>query len=521
MKNLFTALIINLLGINSLLAQMGINNDGSLPNPSAQLDVKSSNKGLLLPRILASPQVISPAEGLLIYNQDTGSPNYFNGFTWIDMTPTVPFSVPYTATKTSSIDLIKLNQTGLGRGIYAKNGSSGVLVGVHSGYAVVGEGNTLGGVFGASNSGIGTTGFSNSSAGVYGKSTSSYGVYGYLGSSNSTLLLSKSAVMGEASDAPGVAGYSNFSSGLYGNSQTADGVFGTSTVGTGVYGYVGNSGFAGAIAGVKGESDTNNGVMGMSNSKTGVAGMSNSFSGVAGSSNINVGVFGLSVSGQGLSGQSSTGIGVYGQSNNSIGGEFKNLNGQRSGLVASKDVVYSAAYSNNPVADLEVRHLNNNAGNGMTGLRIYNAGATGGAKAWTLYTSVTGNLELYYNGTYYGAFNNANGGYNGISDERRKENIYAIPTVLSKVNLLSAKYYNYKTQTAKTIGFIAQEVEKIFPELVSTDGGKGDEYSVNYNGFGVLAVKAIQEQQSIIDDLKSNLTMLLKRIEQLERKKKF
>jgi trimeric autotransporter adhesin len=520
MKNLFTALIISILGINSLFAQIGINNDGSLPNPSAQLDVKSSNKGLLLPRILASPQVISPAEGLLIYNQDTGSPNYFNGLTWIDMTPTVPFSVPYTATKTSNLDLIKLNQTGLGRGIYIKNGPSGVLVGIHSGYAVVGEGNTLGGVFGASSSGIGTTGISNSSAGVYGKSTSSYGVYGYVGSSSSAFLLSKSAVLGEASNDPGVAGYSNSSSGLYGNSQTADGVIGTSTVGTGVYGYIGNSGFAGKVAGVKGESDTNDGVLGMSNSRIGVSGMSNSYSGVAGSSNTNDGVFGLSVSGHGLSGQSSTGIGVYGQSNNSIGGEFKNLNGQRSGLVASKDAVYSGLYSNNPVADLEVRHLNNNSGNGMTGLRIYNAGASGGAKAWTLYTSVVGNLELYYNGTYYGAFNNATGAYNGISDERRKENIYAIPTVLSKINLLSAKYYNYKTQTAKTIGFIAQEVEKVFPELVSTNGGKGDEYSVNYNGFGVLAVKAIQEQQSIIDDLKSNLTMLLKRIEQLERKKK-
>ena len=520
MKALLFSLIISILTFQNSFAQMGVNNDGSLPNPSAQLDVKSSNKGLLLPRILASPQVISPAEGLLIYNKDSSSPNYFNGVSWIDMTPTIPFSVPYTATKTSNLDLIKLNQTGLGRGIYAKNGSSGVLVGVHSGYGLVGEGSTLGGVFGASSSGIGTTGISNSNAGVYGKSTNSYGVYGYVGSSNATFLINKAGVLGEAFNDPGVAGYSYSTMGLYGSSETANGVFGTSTTGTGIYGYIGSSGFTGNTAGVKGESNTNIGVVGLSNSQIGVSGISNSFIGVAGSSNTSDAVYGLSVSGHGLTGQSSTGTAVYGQSSNSIGGEFKNLNGQRSGLVASKDVVYSAAYSNNPIADLEVRHLNNNSGNGMSGLRIYNAGASGGPKAWTLYTATTGNLELYYNGTYYGAFNTANGGYTGISDERRKENIYAIPSILSKVNSLSAKYYNYKTQTAKTMGFIAQEVEKIFPELVSTDGGKGDEYSVNYNGFGVLAVKAVQEQQTIIDDLKSTMKILLKRIEQLEKKDK-
>ena len=515
MKNLLKTLIIVILGINSLFAQMGVNNDGTPPDASAQLDVKSSTKGLLLPRLVNSSSVISPVAGLMIYNQSTSTPYFYNGNNWADFT----FTVPYTVSKTSSLDLIKLNQTGLGRGIYAKNGSSGVAVGIHSGYAVVGEGNTLGGIFGASNSGIGTMGISNSDAGVYGKSISSYGVYGYVGNSGSLFLLSKSGVMGEGFNDPGVAGYSYSTSGLYGSSQSADGVFGTSITGSGIYGFIGSSGFAGNTAGVKGESNTNVGVMGLSNLQVGVAGNSNSFSGVAGSSNTNDGVYGLSVSGNGINGQSSTGVGIHGQSNNNIGGEFKNLNGQRSGLVVSKDVVYTAAYSNNPVADLEVRHLTNFSGNGMSGLRIYNGNASGGAKAWTLYTATTGNLELYYNGTFYGSFSTGTGAYTGISDERRKENIYSIPSILSKVNSLSAKYYNYKTQTAKTMGFVAQEVEKIFPELVSTDGGKGDEYSVNYNGFGVLAVKAIQEQQTIIDDLKSNMKALLKRIEQLENKK--
>lgn len=57
----------------------------------------------------------------------------------------------------------------------------------------------------------------------------------------------------------------------------------------------------------------------------------------------------------------------------------------------------------------------------------------------------------------------------------------------------------------KSIGFIAQDVQRLFPELVTviTDtshGYKGltDLHAINYDGFGVLAIKAIQEQQAIL-----------------------
>ncbi|MCX7650087.1 MAG: hypothetical protein N2050_05985, partial [Flavobacteriales bacterium] len=58
----------------SLLAQgVGVNTDGSAPDASALLDVKSSDKGLLVPRVSltdvtsASP-ITAPASGLLVYN---------------------------------------------------------------------------------------------------------------------------------------------------------------------------------------------------------------------------------------------------------------------------------------------------------------------------------------------------------------------------------------------------------------------------------------------------------------------
>ena len=70
----------------SLNAQnVGINDDGSQPQNSAMLDVKSSNKGLLIPRMTqtARNQIVGPANGLLIFQTDN-IPGfyYYNGSAW-------------------------------------------------------------------------------------------------------------------------------------------------------------------------------------------------------------------------------------------------------------------------------------------------------------------------------------------------------------------------------------------------------------------------------------------------------
>ena len=52
--------------------QVGINSDGSLPAPSAMLDVVSTDKGILVPRmsILQRKSIIAPATGLLVFQTD-------------------------------------------------------------------------------------------------------------------------------------------------------------------------------------------------------------------------------------------------------------------------------------------------------------------------------------------------------------------------------------------------------------------------------------------------------------------
>lgn len=81
MKNLFYLLFLVLsMSVN---AQVAINTDNSNPDPSAMLDIKSTDKGLLLPRMtLAQRNAIpSPANGLMIFQTDNSPGYYYNSGT--------------------------------------------------------------------------------------------------------------------------------------------------------------------------------------------------------------------------------------------------------------------------------------------------------------------------------------------------------------------------------------------------------------------------------------------------------
>ena len=83
MKKLFT-IFFALLFAGSVFAQnLGINSDGSTPDGSAMLDVKSTNSGFLAPRMTAAQRagITLPATGLLVYQTDGTSGYYYNSGT--------------------------------------------------------------------------------------------------------------------------------------------------------------------------------------------------------------------------------------------------------------------------------------------------------------------------------------------------------------------------------------------------------------------------------------------------------
>jgi hypothetical protein len=79
--------ILILFYCNAVFAQVGINSDNSLPDPSAGLDVKYSDKGILIPRMTIDQRdaLPDPAEGLIIFCIDCGtegSLSYFSNGSW-------------------------------------------------------------------------------------------------------------------------------------------------------------------------------------------------------------------------------------------------------------------------------------------------------------------------------------------------------------------------------------------------------------------------------------------------------
>jgi hypothetical protein len=127
--------------------------------------------------------------------------------------------------------------------------------------------------------------------------------------------------------------------------------------------------------------------------------------------------------------------------------------------------------------------------------------------------------------------------YNLISDVRFKKDLHELTHVLILLDSLHGYTYFFRTKEfkdknfpkAKQIGMIAQEVEKYFPELVSTD--KEGYKSLNYQQFTAVLLEAVKEQQAEIDSLKKQneqyqqtvneqLKELTERIQALEKKEK-
>ena len=111
-----------------------------------------------------------------------------------------------------------------------------------------------------------------------------------------------------------------------------------------------------------------------------------------------------------------------------------------------------------------------------------------------------------------GDVRNKNNSYGQISDIRLKENITDATPKLDDIKKLKVKNFNFIGEELKQIGLIAQEVEEVFPGLVKEEkqpdinGEEGGVYkSVKYSVLVPMLIKAMQEQQQQIDELKKQI----------------
>jgi hypothetical protein len=179
----------------------------------------------------------------------------------------------------------------------------------------------------------------------------------------------------------------------------------------------------------------------------------------------------------------------------------------------------------NPTYALEIRNVN---GKGLLLVEPNNA-----FNNWELRVArsdidpdLESDLKFIYNGQYKSFIRAVNGEHLNYSDRRLKTNIDIIPSQLDKFMQLDPVEYQMKYHNPnndKTMGFIAQDVRQLFPELVSiiTDTSRGypgisNLHGLNYNGFNVLTIKVIQEQQELIKKMQLQNAALARRIKYAE-----
>lgn len=96
MKKLFLSLVgILVLTCYGYAQNLAINADGSLPDANAILDVKSNNKGILIPRMSSAARLaIPPTKGLLVYDSTLNSFWYNTGVEWKSISSGTALSTP-------------------------------------------------------------------------------------------------------------------------------------------------------------------------------------------------------------------------------------------------------------------------------------------------------------------------------------------------------------------------------------------------------------------------------------------
>jgi len=92
--------------------------------------------------------------------------------------------------------------------------------------------------------------------------------------------------------------------------------------------------------------------------------------------------------------------------------------------------------------------------------------------------------------------------FNSLSDIRYKENVETIDGAVAKLQQLRGVEFDWKHSPGSSVGVIAQEVQEVYPQLV-TEGE--EKITVNYNGLVGLLIQAVKEQADEIAALKEKL----------------
>jgi len=502
----FFLLLKTIFIISILNAQQGvaITTDGTNPDNSAMLDIKSNSKGLLIPRMTTAQRtaIASPAKGLIVFDTETNSFWFYNGAAWNNLSASVaaagwsltgnsgtnPASNFIGTTDNIALTIRTNNQTRL---TVADNGNIGINTTTPSAKLDV-------------KSATGTTGANfnltgNSSTNVRGITSvaSNSGTGGAFGG-DFTAIGSGGTSIAAAVSAYAQSGYKNY--GFFGSVLTT-----AAQWGYGVY----------AIA--TGSQFTTGGYL--KGDGTGVEAIGGS-TGVKAS-----GLYGGEFTGTG------TGIVAAG---GATGGKFTGTHTAIEATLQTASNTYAF-----PQYGIDCGVINTANTDQVFGVSSYVDGKDAISNVIGVYSEPHGPKSSFLT-SFYGAGNvNISGNYYSSSDAKLKQNIKPIQSMIDKIMQLKPSSYEYRTEEYKMnlpkgnqFGLIAQDIQKVFPELVAdqvkpasfdkeTNEKLSDEVKylgINYTGLIPIIISGIQEQQQRIKTLEEENVQLKKDMAQIKAK---
>jgi hypothetical protein len=349
MKKIYQISIILLcIYVQTADAQMGVNSSGAAPASSSILDVSSTTKGLLIPRMTSAQRnaIALPANGLMVYTTDIGEIQVYDGGWKVASR----LNVPLLMSGSIATGVVQGFNTGSGAGSYGYAGGGG-----EGGKFVATTGT---GATGTSTSGYGLLGTSSSNTGVVGTSSSGSGVVGIASTSGY-------GTLGQSVSGIGVYGSSTSGTGAYGISTSGIGVSGISTSNTALYGFSGTShglyaeinGGTVAAARIVNNNGTGNAIYANNNSGTNAAGrfVNNNANGDASRFE--------ATNGMGVNSfTTGTGNAVQGDANSGFGGYFRSVSGIGLAAISTSGNGFYAENSSSTVPVAQIANVSGGTG---------------------------------------------------------------------------------------------------------------------------------------------------------------
>jgi len=588
MKSFIQVLIVLFLCVETAYTQVGINSDNSTPDQSAMLDVKSTDKGLLIPRMSTSQRtnIASPTKGLLVFDNNTSSFWYYDGSAWTNLTTDIETFWEVS----SGTNVTNINEGNVGIGNLAPTQNRWQLTVKDTSNSMLGadsiDVSELFAVFtrnlNENNIGVGI-GFQSTStvtgmgaAIVHERTNSnSRGKLHFATKSSGSaadedlpiqMTISESGNLGVGVTSPSQKLHISGGNILADRDDTESGLARSLTLGGARSGsgssfgqlnfqnFDNNSGLADYVgASIRAhngtdESDqgelrflTNNGTLAerMRITEGGSVGIGETTP-QASLDVVDIGVIGnVSVGSQSTDQSTSaySGAGflttpwlytnaLEAQGERGTGSTLITLGAD--GTYGTADEIHFVTNGNSqmqitsdgkvgidkdPDTDIHIRQSQQSI-----------VGGTGGIKFETS-SDASDNWRVYHSGIYFSfnlqgsrvAYVNTTGAWTVDSDLSLKKNVNTMESVLPRVLEMRPVDYHYKDQDdseEKVLGFIAQEVKELFPEIVVM--GEDGKLGMTYAQAGVIAIKAIQEQQSLIYKQQIEIEALKAKNEQLE-----